>query len=104
MRHVRVGQSRICRDLLTRVTGGSALTDEAPEFAPPVGEPELYRGGPGSVGGCCRAGAARPERLVRRVGRCQDPAPGSLWESSIMLPHGSRKNARRRLMASISKG
>ncbi|MFF7459583.1 GNAT family N-acetyltransferase [Kitasatospora sp. NPDC008115] len=42
LRHVRDGQVRICRDLLTRVTGGSVLTDEAPEFAPVVEEPELY--------------------------------------------------------------
>jgi hypothetical protein len=34
----------------------------------------------------------------------QAPAPGSVSESSIMLPHGSRKNARRRLMSSISNG
>ncbi|MFI7360510.1 GNAT family N-acetyltransferase [Streptomyces avidinii] len=39
--HVRAGQTRICRDLL-RVTGGSVLTDEAPEFAPPVGDAGLY--------------------------------------------------------------
>ncbi|MFI0202978.1 MULTISPECIES: hypothetical protein [Streptomyces] len=38
--HTRAGQTRICRDPL-RVTGGSALTDEAPEFAPPVDDPEL---------------------------------------------------------------
>ncbi|MEV7174677.1 GNAT family N-acetyltransferase [Streptomyces sp. NPDC093224] len=42
LRHVRDGQVRICRDLLTRITGGSVLTGEAPEFAPPVEEPELY--------------------------------------------------------------
>ncbi|MFE6869634.1 GNAT family N-acetyltransferase [Kitasatospora sp. NPDC057692] len=42
LRHVRAGQVRICRDLITRVTGGSVLTDEAPEFAPAVEEPELY--------------------------------------------------------------
>lgn len=39
--HTRAGQTRICRDLL-RVTGGSVLTAEAPEFAPPVEDPELY--------------------------------------------------------------
>lgn len=38
----RAGRTRICRDLLTRITGGSVLTDEAPEFAPPIEEPELY--------------------------------------------------------------
>ncbi|MFB7263896.1 GNAT family N-acetyltransferase [Streptomyces nojiriensis] len=42
LRHIRAGQARICRDLLTRITGGSVLTGEAPEFAPPVEEPELY--------------------------------------------------------------
>ncbi|GAA1246886.1 hypothetical protein GCM10009665_42320 [Kitasatospora nipponensis] len=41
-RHIRDGQTRICRDMLTRITGGSVLTDEAPEFAPTVEEPELY--------------------------------------------------------------
>ncbi|GLV88535.1 hypothetical protein Slala03_82240 [Streptomyces lavendulae subsp. lavendulae] len=41
-RHARAGEMRICWDLLDRVTGGSVLTDEAPEFAPPAGEPELY--------------------------------------------------------------
>ncbi|GAA5020012.1 hypothetical protein GCM10025734_73840 [Kitasatospora paranensis] len=40
----------------------------------------------------------------QRVGQCQDPAPGSFWDSSIMLSHGSRKKARRRLMSSMSKG
>ncbi|MFD5617559.1 GNAT family N-acetyltransferase [Streptomyces yangpuensis] len=40
--HARAGRMRICRDLLSRVTGGSVLTDEAPEFAPPVDDPELY--------------------------------------------------------------
>lgn len=39
--YARAGQTRICKDLL-RVTGGSVLADEAPEFAPPVEEPELY--------------------------------------------------------------
>ncbi|MFG2394556.1 GNAT family N-acetyltransferase [Streptomyces lavendulae] len=39
--HTRAGQTRICRDLL-RVTGGSVLTDAAPEFVPPVDDPELY--------------------------------------------------------------
>ncbi|MFE2140845.1 GNAT family N-acetyltransferase [Streptomyces sp. NPDC059456] len=39
--HTRAGQTRICRGLL-RVTGGSVLTDEAPEFVPPVDAPELY--------------------------------------------------------------
>ncbi|WP_199881772.1 GNAT family N-acetyltransferase [Streptomyces sp. CB03911] len=42
LRHVRAGQTRICRDLLTRITGDSVLTDAAPEFAPPVEEPEIY--------------------------------------------------------------
>lgn len=42
LRHVRGGRMRICQDLLTRVTGGSVLTDEAPEFAAPAEEPELY--------------------------------------------------------------
>jgi GNAT superfamily N-acetyltransferase len=42
LRHLRNGQARICRDLLTRVTGGSVLTDDVPEFAPQVEEPELY--------------------------------------------------------------
>ncbi|MFD8148502.1 GNAT family N-acetyltransferase [Streptomyces sp. NPDC059708] len=42
LRHVRDGQVRICRDLISRITGGSVLTDEAPEFAPAVEEPELY--------------------------------------------------------------
>ncbi|MGW6878630.1 GNAT family N-acetyltransferase, partial [Streptomyces xanthophaeus] len=40
--HAQAGQVRICRDRLTRITGGSVLTDEAPGFAPPVEEPELY--------------------------------------------------------------
>ncbi|MFE1417130.1 GNAT family N-acetyltransferase [Streptomyces sp. NPDC058746] len=40
--HARAGEMRVCWDLLTRVTGGSVLTGEAPEFAPPAGEPELY--------------------------------------------------------------
>ncbi|MFD0354330.1 GNAT family N-acetyltransferase [Streptomyces sp. NPDC127110] len=42
LRHARAGQTRICWDLLTRITGGSVLTGEAPEFAPPAEEPELY--------------------------------------------------------------
>ncbi|MGW4697406.1 GNAT family N-acetyltransferase [Kitasatospora cineracea] len=42
LRHFRDGQARICRDKLTRVTGGSVLTGEAPEFVPAVEEPELY--------------------------------------------------------------
>ncbi|WP_331768914.1 GNAT family N-acetyltransferase (plasmid) [Embleya sp. NBC_00888] len=41
-RHARAGQTRICRDLITRTTGASALTDRAPEFVPPAPEPELY--------------------------------------------------------------
>ncbi|MER6445363.1 GNAT family N-acetyltransferase [Streptomyces venezuelae] len=41
-RHALAGETRICWDLLTRVTGGSVLTGEAPEFVPPVEEPELY--------------------------------------------------------------
>ncbi|MET9607074.1 GNAT family N-acetyltransferase [Streptomyces sp. NPDC006512] len=40
--HTRSGRTRICRDLLSRVTGGSVLTEEAPEFAPAVKDPELY--------------------------------------------------------------
>ncbi|MGW6877304.1 hypothetical protein ACWGHA_33780, partial [Streptomyces xanthophaeus] len=28
--HAQAGQVRICRDRLTRITGGSVLTDEAP--------------------------------------------------------------------------
>ncbi|MFJ3881592.1 GNAT family N-acetyltransferase [Streptomyces sp. NPDC090077] len=42
LRHARAGETRICWDLLTRITGGSVLTGEAPEFAPWAGEPELY--------------------------------------------------------------
>ncbi|MEV7122205.1 hypothetical protein [Kitasatospora griseola] len=42
LRHVRDGRMPICRDLLTRVMGGSVLTGEALEFAPPVEEPALY--------------------------------------------------------------
>ncbi|MFF4457808.1 GNAT family N-acetyltransferase [Streptomyces goshikiensis] len=40
--HARAGEIRVCRDLLTRITGGSVLTGEAPEFAPSAEEPELY--------------------------------------------------------------
>ncbi|MFJ3728595.1 GNAT family N-acetyltransferase [Streptomyces sp. NPDC090045] len=42
LRHARAGQMRICWDVLTRVTGGSVLTETAPEFAPEAEEPELY--------------------------------------------------------------
>ncbi|MFD3557409.1 GNAT family N-acetyltransferase [Streptomyces goshikiensis] len=41
LRHAQAGEMRICRDLLSRVTGGSVLTGEAPEFAPQV-EEQLY--------------------------------------------------------------
>ncbi|MGW4893338.1 GNAT family N-acetyltransferase [Kitasatospora sp. NPDC004240] len=42
LRYARDGQVRLCTDLLTRVTGGSVLNCEAPEFVPPVEERELY--------------------------------------------------------------
>ncbi|MFF7459659.1 hypothetical protein [Kitasatospora sp. NPDC008115] len=63
LRHVRAGQMRICRDLISRITGGSVLTYEAPEFVPPVEEPTralpALPGGQGEVPAVQHGGPGR---------------------------------------------
>lgn len=107
LRHVRAGQTRICRDLLSRVTGGSVLTGEAPEFAPPAGEPELYlhhlvtrrRFRPLIIAALVADARPRPPAAVRGCsGRTAGPGRTAAWCAS------TRNTASQRPSSSTSCG